>query len=205
MATSRRWKSLKREVDTLRRQFLPDPFDPLGVYAKPTLVQAQTRAFLVLSHAELESYLEDWAKEIVRAADVAWNGSNRISKPLAFLLSTLGERMDPQSKDSPKKLADTSSKVLQKFYRLIKDNHGVKEVNVLTLFAPLGIPATTFGPTLLAGLDTLGTMRGTHAHQSAKAVVSVLDPETEYKRVTGLISDLLVADRWLVGYRRTVR
>jgi hypothetical protein len=122
MSGSKRWKSLKREVERLRSQFLPDPFEPLGVYPNSTLVQAHTRAFLVLSHAELESYLEEWAKEIARAADAVWNGSGRVSKPLAFLLGTLGERMDPQSKDSPKKFADTSARVLQKFYKLIKDN-----------------------------------------------------------------------------------
>jgi hypothetical protein len=169
------------------------------------LVQAQTRAFLVLSHAELESYLEEWAKEIGRAAQVVWNGSGRVSRPLAFLLSTFSERLDPQSKDSPKSLASASTKVFQRFYKRIKDNHGVKEANILTLFAPLGIPATAFGPALLAGLDTLGAMRGTHAHQSAKAVVSFLDPETEHKRVTGLIGDLLGPDQWLMKYRRTVR
>ena len=205
MQTSRRWKGLRREVETLRRQFLPDPFDPLGIYANATLTQARTRGFLVLSHAEVESYLEEWAKEIARAADVVWSASGRVSTPLVFLLGTLGERIDPKGKDSPQKLADASKKVFQRFYRQIKDNNGIRETNVLTLFAPLGVPATVLGPALVLGLDNFAGIRGTHAHHSAKAVVSVLDPEMEYKRVTGLVGDLMALDQWLVKYRRAIR
>jgi hypothetical protein len=62
MSKSRQLKNLEREISVLRDQFLPDVFDPLGVYPNPTRVQAHTRAFLVLSHAEIEAYLEDWAK-----------------------------------------------------------------------------------------------------------------------------------------------
>ena len=69
---SRRWKALSRQLEELRRQFLPTAFDPLGNYPKPLRVQAQTRAFLVLSHAELESFLEEWAKDIAQAAEGLW-------------------------------------------------------------------------------------------------------------------------------------
>src|SRR5262245_43213452 len=93
MPTSKRLRSLTREIETLRAQFLPDPFDPLGQYADAQRVQAYTRAFLVLSHAEVESYLEEWAKEIARASEVIWTTSARMTTPLAFLLATLGERV----------------------------------------------------------------------------------------------------------------
>ena len=211
MPTSKRLKGLRQEIGTLRNQFLPDPFDPLGVYTDKR-VQAYTRAFLVLSHAEVESYLEEWAKEIARTAEVVWISSAKTTTPFSFLLGTIAERIvlpetlrHPNSKDGPQMLADTAIKLFQKYYTQIKNNHGIKEQNVLSLFGPLGIPATALGSTLLPNLDNLGASRGTHAHQSAKAVQSVLDPETEYKRIMTLLSDLAAFDEWLIGYKRRIR
>ena len=201
-----------RQVALLRGQFLPNPFDPLGVYPDSARVQAHTRAFLVLSHAEFESYLEGWAKEIARAAEAVWTSSSRVTAPLAFLLSHLAERIQvPETlagkspKDSPQRLADAAVRLFQKYYKQIRDNNGIKERNFLALFAPLGVPASAFGSTLVLNLDALGAVRGTHAHNSAKAVPSVLDPETEYKRVSSLVTDLAVFDQWLVQYKRRIR
>src|SRR5258708_12724498 len=93
MPRSKRWKDLRQEIAALRKQFLPDPFHPLGQYADAARVQAHTRAFLVLSHAEIESYLEGWAKEIARPAERVWLSSAKITAPLAFLLATLPKRI----------------------------------------------------------------------------------------------------------------
>lgn len=212
MAQSRRWASLARDIDTLRRQFLPDPFDPLGQYPDADRVQAYARAFLVLSHAEIESFLEDWAKEIARASELVWKTSGRVTLPLAFLLSTHAERLavprtlsGPNASDSPTRLAVAVTKLFQSYYKLLKDNNGVKEKNLLALFGPLGMPASATGATLLPDLDAFGASRGAHAHQSARAVQTQLDPETEYKRVMNLLADLIDLDHWLVDYKRRIR
>jgi RiboL-PSP-HEPN len=212
MPRSKRWRDLQRETNRLRRHFLPERFDPLGMYPDATRVQAHTRAFLVLCHAEFEGYLEGWAREIARVAETAWTTSNKVTKPLAFLFATISERVEvpvtlvgPNAKDSPQKLADASVKLFQKYYKLIRDNNGVKERNVLALFGPLGLPASALSSTLLPSLDSLGALRGSHAHESAKAVASVLDPQTEYDRVTALLNDLVTLDDWLANYRRAIR
>jgi hypothetical protein len=206
------WMTLKREIGTLRKHFLPNPFNPLGVYGERARVHAHTRAFLVLSHAEIESYLEGWAKEIARASEIVWNRSGRVVTPLACLLSSLGERIVPPTtlstsgaKDSQQKLADAITKVFQRYYKLIKDNNGVREQNVLSLFGPLGVQSAAFSPTFLPTLDALGVIRGAHAHNSAKAVASVLDPETEHSRIDSLLTDMIVFDNWLTAYKRKVR
>jgi hypothetical protein len=212
MPRSKRWKDLRQEIAALRKQFLPDPFHPLGQYADAARVQAHTRAFLVPSHAEIESYLEGWAKEIARAAERVWLSSAKITAPLAFLLATLAERIAvpdtiraQSPKDVPQRLEDALVKLFHKYYTQINENSGVKETNILALFGPLGIPATALGTTLLPNLNTLGAMRGSHAHQSAKAVQSVLDPETEYNRIDALLTDLVVLDEWLAAYKRRIR
>ena len=209
---SKRLGQLEQGIRELREQFLPDPFDPLGQYRDGQRAQAHTRAFLVLSYAEFESFLEEWAKELARSAEKLWSTRGRIAVPLSFLLSWYDERLAPSdsmaspgAKDSHQRLADIVSKLFPANYKRVKDNHGVKDLNVLRLFGPLGVPSSAFGTTLLPSLDDLGTVRGAHAHHSARAVLTPLDPETEFKKVDGILRDLRTLDAWLVSYMRKVR
>jgi hypothetical protein len=208
----KRLAALRREIGLLRTQFLPEPFDPLGTYVQDARVQAHTRAFLVLSHAELESFLEEWAREIAKACEKVWAKSSRIPAPMAFLLSWNSERLvledtlsAPGAKDSHAIFADVITRLFARYYKSIKDNNGIKERNVLAMFGPIGVPVTAFPPTLLPNLDALGSIRGTHAHHSGKAVRSVLDPETEYKRLDSILNDLQAFDQWLVTYKSKIR
>lgn len=212
MATSKRWKRLKADVETLRQQFLPDPFNPLGIYIEQVKVQAHARAFLVLGHAEIESYIEEWAKEIARSSELLWQTSRRMSQPLQFLVASLSEKIAVPTtligasvKDSPQRLDDELVRLFQKYYKRINDNNGIKELNILALLGPLGVPISAFGSTLLPNLDYFGTLRGTHAHHAAQAVVTPLDPETEYRRAVDLVTDLADLDLWLVQTKRRIR
>ena len=211
MANSRAWIELKRQIEILRRQFLPASFDPLGRYDEEDRVQAHTRAFLVLSHAEVETFIEDWAKDIARKAETVWNSSQKTTEPLAIMMAHLGtaltisETYQKPAEDSRSRYSDACTKVIKSFYERIKKNNGVKEKNFLTLFAPLGVPAVATGLTLLPNLNTFGANRGDHAHHAARAVANPLDPETEYKFVKQVLNDLDVLDKWLVGYRRRIR
>lgn len=200
MAQSQRWESLHKEVETLRAQFLPDPFDHLGQYPEQDLVQARTRGFMVLGHAELESYFEGWAKDIVRASEDLWRKKGTLSEPLAFLLITIAEGTGAATLVDPVASREKIiAKVFLKYYNQIAENHGVKEVNVGQIFAPLGLfPSTVFGSTLLPNLTAFGVLRGTHAHQSVRAVQSFLDPQTTYNTLTALIEELRPVDDWLV-------
>lgn len=211
---SSRLEALRRQVAVLRRQFLPDPFDPLGNYPDGDLTQAHARAFLVLSHAEVESYLEEWAKDIARAAERVWTGSQRVAPALGFLLAASEERVaavesltTKPGQDSHFRMDTAVKAVLQKYYRRIKENNGIKERNVLSLFDPIGVPASAYAPTLMPNLDALGSKRGEHAHYSSRAVAltSVLDPETEHRRVQTVVGDLVSLDAWLTGYKRRIR
>lgn len=213
MARSKHLADLAGAVATLRQQFLPPKFDLLGVYQNDQLVRAYARAFVVLAHAEVESYLESWAKAIAQAAEKTWQGSSRVTTPLACLLATEAERLTvPHSlagtntKDVPTKLSEEVARVFERFYKRVKDNNGIKESNVNALFGPIGLPSSALGATLVPLLEYVGSLRGTHAHLAATAVVqSALDPETEFNRFSQLVSELEVLDGWLMAYKRTVR
>jgi hypothetical protein len=211
MPSSRRWKYLRSEIENLRVQFLPNPFDPLGVYPEQTKVQAHARAFLVFCHAEFESYLEGLAKDIAKSSENLWTSSTRISVPLQFLLVTRAKRIsvptkiEPGVKDVPQRLSDELTTLFQTFYTDINDNHGIKEHNILSLFGPLGINLGSLGPTLLPNLDSFGERRGDHAHHSVALIVTPLDPETEYMRAINLATDLLGFDNWCSQTKRKIR
>lgn len=208
---TKRWSSLKAAIESLRVTLLPTPFDPTGVYPDTNHVQVHTRAFLVLSHAEIESYLEEWAKDIARASEKIWTSASRVTRPLTFLVAANAMRvadtdsLKQNAKDSHRRFAELVAAVFLLFYKRIKVNNGIKERNVLRLFDPLGVPAVAYSPTLLPNLDTLGGIRGEHAHYSGQAVKSVLDPETEYKRIGEVLIDLETLEKWLVRYRRAIR
>lgn len=214
MPASKRWNALKKEVEKFRRQFLPATFSPTGAYPGSARVQAHTRAFVVLCHAEVESYLEAWAKEIARKAEDAWTSNVSISEPLTFLVATHGKSVvvsdninDPSADDVRKRFGEIAQKRLHDFYKLVADNNGIKEHNVAKLFAPLGVPSTAYGANLLTKLESLGARRGTHAHNSSKlaAVINVLDPKTEYDSMMDLVNELEPLDLWFGQYKKKIR
>jgi hypothetical protein len=182
MPKSKRLTTLHREIGALRKQFLPDRFDPLGRYTDPRRAQAHTRAFIVLSHAEIESYLEEWAKEIARASETIWLSSKRITKPLAFLLATIAERISVPNNDTPLVLEGKTVKLFQAYYKSIKDNNGIRETNVFTLFGPLGVPAMALGATLLPNLNSLGDRRGKRSPGPLLAAVRARKAATQPPR-----------------------
>lgn len=222
MPTSKRWAGLKQQVVLLRKQFLPVNFNHLGRYPRARQVRAHTRAFVVLSHAEIEAYLEDWAVEIADAADAVWKSKAKVTTPLAYLLATFPDLapgvggipeprripetiVDDTGKDPPQRFADTVNRVLKRFQKQIASNNGIKEKNVSSLFAPLGIPAAALGSTLLPNLNSLGKFRGSHAHSSAKTIASPLDAQHEFTKVEAVVNELRPFDDWLVIYKRGIR
>jgi hypothetical protein len=212
MAQSRRWQSLDNEIESLRKFLLPTKFDSLGQYARPRLTQARTRAFLVLSHAELESFFEQWAKEIARKSEEIWENNRRMTQPLAALMATTENHVvvnDKQTLDPQDMITAQVDRFVQQryeaYYKIIKDNHGIKEINLMRLLTPLGIPGSVFGSTLLLSLNSFGSSRGLHGHNSVRSIQSVLDPEIEYDRAKSLATDLKALDNWLVQYRKKLR
>jgi hypothetical protein len=206
----KRWKGLKREVEELRQQLLPDPFDPTGNYPQPALVQLKTRAFLILSHGAIETFLEEWARDLARACEEVWKTSARVTPPMAFMLGVLIDRLPlavikPGAKDCHGRFADAVTRMFPEYYKRINDNNGVKETNFLQLFDALGVPAAALSPTLLPNLTELGKARGDQAHHSMKSVPNIVDPETEYLRVSIVLVDLEAFEQWLIAYRRKIR
>jgi len=136
-----------------------------------------------------------------------------VSRPMACMLCVLAERVKlpkapvgASTDDMSQRLEEAVQRAFTGYYTSVNENHGIKEQNVWALFGPLGVPNDVLGGTLLPDLESYGKHRGAHAHQSmAQAVVSVLDPETEFNRVKQIAAQLKPLDAWVSAQKRALR
>lgn len=210
MKRSERFRRLELELRELRRHLLPHKFDKTGEY--PARILSRATAYRVLAHAEIESYLEDRAKEIVRAALRSWKEHGRLSRPLMCLLGFAGRQLDhppltllPEQANQNdvweaklkinRKLQDAS----RAFHNVIGDNHGVKEANLLRLLLPVGIDPDDLDPVWVSLMNTFGELRGEAAHTSRSGwkTSQPPDPESEYATVRKVVEGLRQVDHKL--------
>lgn len=199
------------EARKLRRTFLPEIFDPLGVYPDQQRVQTHARAYVVLCHAEIETFIEAWAKELARKSEEVWKRSGRVCAPLAHLLAASSNRLKVSTSKGAVdgcagvRFKEQVARILGDYYAVIAENHGVKEENCLRLLGALGIEYAAFGATLLPSLDSFGKLRGEQAHHAARMIVTPLDPGLEYTRMNSLLDELGLLDKHLMTFKRSVR
>ncbi|TAE61445.1 MAG: hypothetical protein EAZ87_02040 [Nostocales cyanobacterium] len=206
MPKSVRFRILTRELNRVKKQFLPK-ISPTGLYSDRQLMR--TLAYRVLAHAEIESYLEDRAWEVVLNAKTAWDSTGKTSRTLICLLGFSGLTMDKPSdtlnrgRNINQDNHDRRLKISKKIdlainnFRWVKDNnHGVKEANILALLLPIGIDSNDLDPAWLATMNTFGEKRGLVAHTSATLYMTIQppDPATELNTVKQITQELLRID-----------
>lgn len=196
---------LEKQTKELRRLLLPSRFEPTGLYIFPDRVAARTISFRVLAHAEFETYFEDRAVEIAKAAWQAWKRHRYVSSVALHLLGYSGNEMTkpPTTLRAPdvQKAKGWEAREVSIYERLekcvseyvhsvTKENHGVKEKNILSIILPIGFDYKKCDDLLLTNLNQLGESRGLVAHSSASYVSQSVDPKDEYGRIKQLIKDL---------------
>ena len=148
MPKSVRFRMLTKELNRLKRQFLPK-INPTGSYSERQL--AHTLAYRVLVHAEIEAYLEDRVWEVALNAKNHWDSQGKTCRSLICLLGFSGQMMEAPpdtltptkgSKALPPEKIKVNKKIdlaINSFKRSIDQNHGIKETNLLALLLPIGI------------------------------------------------------------------
>ncbi len=205
MPRSVRFRTLTKELNRLKKQFIPK-ISPTGVYTDRQL--AFTLAYRVLAHAEIEAYLEDRVREVVINAKKDWDQKGKTCRTLICLLAFSDQTMEPP----PKTLTPTrgnrvippgkiqiSKKIdlaINSFMRVIEQNHGLKEANLLALLLPIGIDSDDLDPVFLATMNTFGEQRGLVAHSSATSYRTIQppDPANEVGRIQQIVQELLKVD-----------
>jgi hypothetical protein len=161
-------------------------------------------SFRIFVHAEIEHFLE---KRVLFLLDEAWGLWVKNKVPSRLIVSLvaysgdIGCKQPPNSSsgllvDKKKNLYyfDDFLQKAQNVYRTnVKNNHGIKEANLLSLFLPVGcdVSVSKFF-ILMADLNSYGSERGSVAHNSFKISI-IPNPKDEYDkaiRLLGLLGDL---------------
>jgi hypothetical protein len=161
----------------------------------------KVRAYRLLAHAEVESYLEDRAREAANNAYKKWRVDHR---PRAILISLLAFHLQ-QEVLSPQKLRevlvgtrqhtdDSVKSATQAYNRMLSQNHGIKEENILRILFPLGIEAGDIDSAWLTTVDAFGTNRGETAHTSIRTQQPP-DPAGELRVVSDIVAGLRKIDQ----------
>jgi hypothetical protein len=206
MANSRRFHSLSSRLKELRKHLLPKNFSATGYYSRRQ--QDLAKSYRLLTHAEIESFLEEISKSKMTSRIVEWMNNKKPSNSIVYLLTfyhaggsekegedlvnlLLSERTEAKIQESAEAAVTAA---LKQYMGKILSNNGVKQADLKKMVFPLGIKSEDLDPSWLLLLDTFGSSRGEVAH-NAGTLTRVINPEDEYK----LINDLLVGLKKLDG------
>ena len=181
MTDSQRHKKLLSRISQLESNLLPAP-KINGNYTKKE--SDMIRSYVILSHAEIESYFEDIADSKVRKALSDWMTNRTKSNCLLAIMSYCSEEInwDKERKSDKEKLDFRINRVARHYLNKLNNNHGVKSTNILSILLPIGIESTEIDPTWLNTMDNFGSKRGQFAHTSS-SVQSQIDLVTERNNI----------------------
>jgi len=209
MPKSLRFRQLTKELNRLRKQFLPRKFSEINEYSERQL--ALTFAYRVFAHAEIESYLEDRVWHTVLTAKNSWDNQGKAGRVLLCVIAFSGQEMEnPPDTITPlkgnKNVSLDKLKITKKidivircFKSVIDQNHGIKETNLLKLLLPIGIDSDDLDKVWLANMNTFGEERGEIAHSSAIKTKKPPNPADELERVKQIIQELEKVDQLITN------
>jgi hypothetical protein len=199
MPKSARFRVLSRELTRLRKRFLPRKFSAIGFYS-PRQIEL-TYAYRVFAHAEIEAYFEDRVKDTAITAKRNWDDTGKASRVLICLLAFYDPKID-NSPTLPRdninvNIHEKINKANNFFQAVIRQNHGIKQTNLIKLLVPIGIDADNLDPQWLGTIDTFGEERGLVAHSSNAdfRMRTPPDPQYELNRVQEILQEIERIDR----------
>ena len=184
MAMSRRLKQLTTRLSFLENNILPSERVD-GNYTKKE--QDLIRSFVLLTHAEIEAYLEDVAKTRVTKSLSDWNSSRVKSNCIKSVVSFVGHDLKFENDLNSNNIQYRVNKTVAHYMSAVVDkNHGIKEKNILKVLLPLGIEINELDQTWLSVMESFGSTRGLIAHSSFNVQTSI-DRNTELNRIKNQI------------------
>ena len=179
MANSARHKKLISRISFIESELLP-PIKLSGNYTKKE--SDLIRSYVILSHAEIESYFEDIASDIVTRSLQAWITSRAKSTCLLSIMTFCGEDIKWENRNDKNTIESRIRVTALHYLNLLKSNHGVKSKNILKILLPIGIEENALDQTWLTVMDEFGKKRGSFAH-SSHIVQAQIDLKTEKDRI----------------------
>ena len=209
MPKSLGFRQLTKELNRLKKQFLPRKFSEINEYSERQL--ALTFAYRVFAHSEIESYLEYRVWDTVQTAKNIWDNQGKAGRVLLCVIAFSGQEMEnPPDTITPlkgnKNVSLDKLKITKKidivircFKSVIDQNHGIKETNLLKLLLPIGIDSDDLDKVWLANMNTFGEERGEIAHSSGIKTKKTPNPADELERVKQIIQELEKVDQLITN------
>ena len=178
------YRNLCRRVQKLSFCYLPTVRID-GNYTKKE--QDDIRAYSLLAHAEIESYIETVSKNKAQNALNKWLLDKKYNSKI---LLTLACFIDQSERIRSASTLENKMKLITGSYNVIvKNNHGIKEENIHNLVLPIGVDESALDNTLMSTLTSFGKTRGEYAHTSA-SVQTMPDPVTIQNTINLIITSI---------------
>lgn len=161
-------------------------------------------AYIVLLHAELETYLEERVHEVLRLAEERWSKDRKTSRSLLAMCIYFGKSPGlPQTHSTKDHFSAVVVEAINSADAKIRSNNGIRQHNFVQLLCMVGFEIHRLDPLLVAELDTIGSIRGDHAHQSARLQFArKFDPFDITKKVANALGLLAKFDADFVLFRK---
>lgn len=194
---SQLFKELQRRLKVIKKNLMPKN----NFFGDYTAMQIDKfYGFRLLAHAELETYFEQRAIEILGSAkNMFLNGKNNkvINSLLAYIDTNAFEiNKCVTSNNRASKIKDINtivSETITKYYNeIISKNNGIKKINILKILLPIGVLETQLDSTWLSTIDSYGTKRGDVAHNSIKhnKVGTIINPIDEENTINIILTGI---------------
>jgi len=194
---SRRYKELEFRLQELQQRLLSFIGNPPAskLSYSPTELDF-TRAYVVLAHAEIETFCEEIAIRRVNLSKAKYDRANVLGPVLRKLVFYHVAKKGRSWQDILNPPSAIINSACIAYTRVVRDNHGIKRKNLENILFPIGIHDAHLNPTWLAQMDSFGVKRGELAHRSSRAQQPP-DPLSQLSAVQHLIPGLLDLDQQL--------
>ncbi len=166
------------------------------------------KSAIIFVHAEIENFIEDRCRELAREAIIAWDSGVVSMQIISFLaayhsgwddIKDYKGQVEKLIQRSRKRKNDSSSYkeangyvqiAKNDYYKIIEDNNGIKEADLKSLLAPIGLTMAEFDAEWIKEINEFGKQRGTIAHlkDDGKAI-DLADVKTRINRVMNGLND----------------
>lgn len=181
---------------------MPAEFSPTGEYSPRQRDRA--RGYRLLAHAEIESFLEDIAKDALTQRLGEWKASRKASELLLCLLASyqlgFASSEDDEAAIAALKKVQVKERVEEvlnaaasQYMKRVNENHGIRLDNLRRLLIPVGVDLPNLDATWVTNMDEFGKRRGELAHKAVGAQQNI-DPLTEFQYVKDLLDGLSEVD-----------
>jgi hypothetical protein len=165
MVNSKRHKRLVSRIKFLETNILPN-IKINGNYTKKE--SDLIRSYVLLSHAEIESFFEDISQAKAKKALTEWKSNRTKSNCLLAIMSFCTDEVgwDKTKKEKKEKFDYRVIRVVAHYIEKLSNNHGIKAENIKNILLPIGIEESQIDDTWLNTMESFGAQRGLIAHST---------------------------------------